>query len=882
MKSFPSGALALALGAAACGCAPMPKIQSSEQAASIAHGIVDPFEDKTEREPIDVADAAADPAALPFDQAVRQALRHSPAVQAALARVRQAQAESQQARLLPNPVLALAVKFPTGSGKADIEASIAADLLSLLLKPGRISAADQRLRRSVAESLVVVLDVLSDVRQQYSKAQALAAQVAIDGARRDTLTELLRLTDARLRGGEATRLDALTLQSQAASLEAELIGRRSEEREARLELAWLIGQPSSAAAWTLDAWSAPAAVSADESALLKAALERRPELQAVVWELAALGQEMKVARFGTFLDGGDAGVAAERSGGSWTIGPAGAIAIPVFDTGQAQRASISARVVEQRHELTRLGRQVVQDVRIALEQWQSSQGRARADRRASDSATERAFEAGDQFIPPRRGRCSCRSIGRAGFAAGTLAAGRPAGADVAGVISPAACDRRCHAGRGAGRGRQSNSHSQHGDIPMKHQRTVRSSLTFAIAIAASQSALGQGHDHDHGTAEAGHEKHAEAHVDEVMLSEAAIRQNNVRIQPAELKSLVSSVVASSRVAFNSEAMAHVGSIVSGRVVELKVRVGDTVKKDDELLIIESSEFGRAQGEFLRLRMESHIAADAVDLVKDAYTRAKALFDESQGIALSEVQKRQAEYRAAVGSAASIKAALQAAENGLRLYGLTPERIEQLVKTGEINPRFEIRAPISGTVIDREVTLGELVSPDKEKLLVLADTTSVWVLADVPEAKLGDIGVGSKAQVQLVAQQGEAIAGEVSLVSSEINALTRTARLRIVILNTHGAIRPGMFAKSLIFSRNATAAAVAVPEEAVLTFEGKASVFVPVAGEANTFTRREITAGRPVNGLIPIHAGLQAGEAVVVSGAFILKAELGKSEAGHEH
>ncbi|MDB5325947.1 MAG: cation efflux system outer membrane protein [Phycisphaerales bacterium] len=372
MKSFKSGALALAVATAVCGCAPMPKIQSSEQAAAVAHGIADPFEFKTEREPIDIADATADPAALPFDQAVRRALRHSPTVQAALARVRQAQAESQQARLLPNPVLAVAVKFPTGSGKADIEASIAADLLSLLLKPGRISAADQRLRRSVADSLAVVLDVLAEVRQQYSKAQALAAQVAIDQARRDILTELLRLTDARLRGGEATRLDALTLQSQAASLEAELLSSRSEERQARLELARLIGEPTSTATWTLDVWAAPAPASADESAMLKIAIERRPELQSVVWELAALGQEIKVARFGIFIEGSDAGVAAERSGGSWTIGPAGAIAIPVFDTGQAQRAAISARVIEQRHELTRLERQVVQDVRIAMEQWRSS------------------------------------------------------------------------------------------------------------------------------------------------------------------------------------------------------------------------------------------------------------------------------------------------------------------------------------------------------------------------------------------------------------------------------------------------------------------------------------------------------------------------------
>ena len=395
----------------------------------------------------------------PFDQAVRRALRHSPAVQAALARVRQAQAESQQARLLPNPVLALAVKFPTGSGKADIEASIAADLLSLLLKPGRILAADQRLRRSVAESLVVVLDVLSEVRQQYSKAQALAAQAAIDQARRDILTELLRLTDARLRGGEATRLDALALQSQAASLEAELLSRGSEERQARLELARLVGEPSAAAAWKLDVWSAPAAVSADESTLLKIALERRPELQAVIWELAALGQEMKVARFGTFLGRRRCGRRrraqrrllddrARRRNRHSRLRHGSGAAGEHFCTGRRTAARADAPGTAGRS-----GRaHCLGAVAIV-------QGRARTGRIAGDPATERAAETGNQFLSAGRSRRARRSVGRAGFAAGTLAASRSARAGIAGVVSPAACHRRGDAGHTASRGRRSNSHS---------------------------------------------------------------------------------------------------------------------------------------------------------------------------------------------------------------------------------------------------------------------------------------------------------------------------------------------------------------------------------------------------------------------------------------
>lgn len=420
---------------------------------------------------------------------------------------------------------------------------------------------------------------------------------------------------------------------------------------------------------------------------------------------------------------------------------------------------------------------------------------------------------------------------------------------------------------------------------------------FAVVVAgAAISFAAPGHDHGSeskgtGTAAAkddhdDHDDHGSGggHADEVKLSEAAIKQNNVRVGVAESKNLQASFVAPARVSYNLEAMAHVGSVVSGRVIEVKAKVGDKVKKDDELIVVESQELGRAQSDFLQRRTEAEIAAAAVAPSKDAYERAKKLFDESQGIAYSEVQKREVEYRAANGNAASSKAAFQAAENSLHLYGLDKEEVKKLAETSEINPRFSIRAHIDGHVVEREVTLGELVSPEKEKLLVIANTEKFWVLADVPEGRLADVGVGSKAEVQLASLPGERIKGEVSLVSPEIDAGTRTARLRIVVENSNGKLKPGMFARAMIQggADEAGGATVAVPEEAVQTVEGKPSVFVPVEGEPNTFARREVVVGRPVSGFVSVSSGLKAGEKVVLSGSFILKAELGKSEAGHEH
>lgn len=400
MNAFKSGAVALALAAAVSGCAPMPKIEPTEKTAEVLTGIGEPFQFKAEREAADVTDgvAGANSKTLPFSEAVRLALRHSTTVQSALARVRQAQAESHQIRLLPNPILAFAFRLPTGGGRPDVEASVTADLLSLLLRPGQIGAADQRLRKSVSESLVVVLDVLEEIQSQYSKAQALSAQLNIGDARRGILQELLRVTEARVRGGEAARLDVLTVQSELADLETELLVLRSNERQARFMLARLIGQPSSPATWALDGWTAPSPVSNDESAWVKIALERRPETQSVVWELAGLGQEMKVTRLTPFLAGGDLGISAEQTEGDWSLGPAASIAIPFFDMGQAQRELVAARIIEQRHELTRIERQIIQEVRVALQHLQASQDAlVETEKRVLPLQNERLIQARNSY-----------------------------------------------------------------------------------------------------------------------------------------------------------------------------------------------------------------------------------------------------------------------------------------------------------------------------------------------------------------------------------------------------------------------------------------------------------------------------------------------------
>jgi outer membrane protein TolC len=301
---------------------------------------------------------------LTLAEAVRRTLLHDPETQAAIARVRSAQADAKQNRLLPNPVLNVALRFPEGGGSTVIEAGLAADFVTVLSRRGRTSAADNRLRGASAEAVSRVLDVLTEVRETYVAVQTLDALVTVLQERVGIIDRLLELARSRVRNGFGTPLDVLTLEAQRLELETEVADLELERREARLTLTRLIGEPSGAMQWRVETPEANPPISAPESRWIALALEHRPEVQAAQYEMESLGAEFKLTRFAPF-DGGEVGIDAERDDGDWTIGPAASVPIPLFDFGQARRERARAAVIEARHKLTAARRLVVQETRQA-------------------------------------------------------------------------------------------------------------------------------------------------------------------------------------------------------------------------------------------------------------------------------------------------------------------------------------------------------------------------------------------------------------------------------------------------------------------------------------------------------------------------------------
>jgi cobalt-zinc-cadmium efflux system membrane fusion protein len=409
-------------------------------------------------------------------------------------------------------------------------------------------------------------------------------------------------------------------------------------------------------------------------------------------------------------------------------------------------------------------------------------------------------------------------------------------------------------------------------------------MLLSLPSCKERSPQPASHEHEPASGDASEQSEHDAHADEVKLSSEAIQRYGIKIEPAAKHVLVPTLLAPARVSYNTEAMAHVGSPLRGRVTELKVRLGGTVKKGDPVLMIESPELGEAQSDYLQKRAAALAAGPPVDLAQSAHERARALYDKSQGIALTEVQKREADYRAAQAALMSARTAAVGAENRLHLFGMNQQAVESLVATGEVAPRVAITAPIAGQVVEREVTLGELVSPEKEALLVLANLDTLWVLADVPEARLQEIAVGGKVRVTVGTGEGASFNGSVAFISPSVDPSTRSAQVRIEVQDGRLSLRPGMFARVEIETRpvgRTQEPVLAVPDEAVQTVEGGPAVFVPVAGEENTFGKRAITVGRAVGGMVPVLSGLEEGESYVAAGSFLMKAELGKGSASHE-
>jgi membrane fusion protein, heavy metal efflux system len=309
-------------------------------------------------------------------------------------------------------------------------------------------------------------------------------------------------------------------------------------------------------------------------------------------------------------------------------------------------------------------------------------------------------------------------------------------------------------------------------------------------------------------------------------------------QPVQPKLLLPAVVES-----DPARTAAVLTPVSGRLIALKVALGDRVNRGQVVAIIDSPDLAQAY-------TDNEKAADAFKLIQKNLERQEA--QNKLGVASDrDLDQTKSDYAQA------------AAE-----YTRTQAHLKTLGASAAAKPasrELSVTAPVSGSVTALSVAPGNMINDPTQPLMTIADLSTIWVTAMVPEKDLSGVAKNQDAQVTLAAYPDRVLQGKVLFLSDVIDSDSRRGKLRIAFANSDYALKPNMFA-SVVLSGGARSLVV-VPSSALLLNNDRTSVFVATAPW--TFERRNVDAQLEEGSSVAIRSGVSAGEQVLVKGAILL-------------
>jgi cobalt-zinc-cadmium efflux system membrane fusion protein len=380
-------------------------------------------------------------------------------------------------------------------------------------------------------------------------------------------------------------------------------------------------------------------------------------------------------------------------------------------------------------------------------------------------------------------------------------------------------------------------------------------LTAALLLAVTSSSVAS----DEKAAARG-----EHHDEAIKLSERQIETGNFVVVEAKAGVLAKRIHVPGSIVPSGDHIARVAVRLLGTVAELRKRLGDSVEAGEVVAVIESREVADAKSEYLAARL-------VFDLQQTLFNRSTRLFE---GKVLSEN-----DFLRARTTFEDARVKIETARQKLFALSLTAEQIEALPQQPvETLRRQELRAPIAGRVAERRVELGSLVGREgqESELFVIADLSVVWADLAVSPSDLPAIREGQP--ITIAAGSGrEPSPATIMFVSPLLDKDTRAARVVASVDNAARTWRPGAFITAEIPTAEITAEIV-VPKTALQSIRGETHVFVRTT---EGFDARRVTLGRQDDRAVEIATGLNAGEPIATSNTFVLKADLGKSEA-HEH
>ena len=326
---------------------------------------------------------------------------------------------------------------------------------------------------------------------------------------------------------------------------------------------------------------------------------------------------------------------------------------------------------------------------------------------------------------------------------------------------------------------------------------------------------------------------------------------HVQVLTVQPTTLTRSLRLTGAVAYNSFHTTPVITQVSGPVSRVAVVPGQRVTKGQPMLYVASPDYSQLRSNYLKAR-------DVYSLAQKANARAKDLYQHN-AIAQQNVEQAESAEVQASGDLASAQAAL-------KVMGISDP--EALIKAP---PSFEVpvRAPISGLVVEQDVSAGQVVQPGATQCFMISDVSTVWVLVNVYQKDLPYVRVGDTVAIQTDAYP-DIFHGRISYVAASLDPSTRTLQARIETPNPGEKLKKDMYVTATV-TAGAIKDAIALPDAAVLRdSDSQNQPFVYAAVGAGQFGRRPVTLGESLNGQTEITSGLKAGDQVIGNGSLFLQ------------
>ncbi len=374
-----------------------------------------------------------------------------------------------------------------------------------------------------------------------------------------------------------------------------------------------------------------------------------------------------------------------------------------------------------------------------------------------------------------------------------------------------------------------------------------------VFLGATACRGGADLDHDHAAPEAvelASGSGSSAGVSLVRIEPEMLRDLRVTIDKVTLHAAGERVSAVGEVHVNEDAYAEVATPVAARVAKVLAKPGDVVAIGQALAELRSPDLGQARAEADAARAHLGVATQAAE--------------RKRGLAADHLVPDR-ERIEADAAATEAEAAYKVATSALRKYGAADG------DTGIV-----LRSPVAGTVIDRDLVVGQLVEPSKT-LFKVGDLSTLWLVAHVFERDAVRVPSAGTATASFAALPGKTREARIQWIGREVDPTSRTIAIRFDVDNADGVLRPGMTASVSVPLGDAADQALCVPTAAVQRIGGGWAVFVPAG--VGQFAVRPIGRGRDLGGGVEVMSGLRAGEDVVVGGAFLLKAEADKAGGG---